>query len=231
MNTSVFYSFETSLTYAFNQMLVGIVSFIPSLLGAIVLFLLGLILAGWLKTLTVKLVNLTKLGGIIKNSTFKEFLKNAQMTQKIEVIIGEIVRWTVIILFFIASINVLGLTSVSDFLNNIILGIPTLIAAVIILVVGVFIAGFLEKMVKGSLGSGDPAFSRLVGKVVSYATLTLFILAAISQLGIARFFIETTFTGFIISLALGIGISLGLGSKDLVKLLLEGWYKNLKKKK
>jgi hypothetical protein len=231
MNTSVFYSFETSLSYAFNQMLVGIVSFIPSLLGAIVLFLLGLILAGWLKSLTVKLVNLTRLGGIIKNSAFKEFLKNAQMTQKIEIIIGESVRWIIIILFFIASINVLGLTSVSEFLNNIILGIPTLIAAIIILVVGVFIAGFLEKMVKGSLGSQDPAFSRLVGKVVSYATLTLFILAAISQLGIARFFIETTFTGFIAALALGIGISLGLGSKDLVKLLLEGWYKNLKKKK
>lgn len=231
MNTNVFYSFENSLSYAFNQMLVGIVGFIPSLLGAIVLFLLGLILAGWLRTLTIKLVNLTKLGGLIKNSAFKEFLKNAQMTQKIEIIIGEIIHWIVIILFFIASINVLGLTAVSEFLNNIILGIPTLIASVIILVVGVFIAGFLEKMVKGSLGSNDPAFSRLVGKIVSYATLTLFILAAISQLGIARFFIETTFTGFIAALALGIGISLGLGSKDLVKLLLEGWFKNLKKKK
>ena len=231
MNTNVFYSFENSLSFAFNQVLVGIVGFIPSFLGAVVLFLLGLILAGWLRTLTIKLVNLTKLGGIIKNSAFKEFLKNAQMTQKIEVVIGEIVHWLVIILFFVASINVLGLTSVSQFLNSIILGIPTLIAAIIILVVGVFIAGFLEKMVKGSLGSQDPAFSRLVGKIVSYATLTLFILAAISQLGIARFFIETTFTGFVAALALGIGISLGLGSKDLVKTLLDGWYKNLKGKK
>ena len=230
MNTSVFYSFESSLVYAFNQVLVGIVSFIPSLLGAIVLFLLGLILAGWLKTLTIKLVNLTKLGGHIKNSAVKEFFKNAQMTQKIEIIIGEIIHWLVIILFFIASINILGLTSVSEFLNNIILGIPTLVAAIIILAVGIFIAGFLEKMVKGSLGSQDPAFSRLVGKIVSYATLTLFILAAISQLGIARFFIETTFTGFIAALSLGIGISLGLGSKDLIKSLLESWYKNLKKK-
>jgi hypothetical protein len=230
MNTNFVYSFENSLNLAFNQVLVGIIGFIPSLLGAIVLFLLGLILAGWLKSLTVKLVNLTKLGGHIKNSAIKEFLKNAQITQKIEIILGEIVHWIVIILFFIASINVLGLTSVSDFLNNVILGIPTLVAATIILVVGVVIAGFLEKMVKGSLGSNDPAFSRLVGKVVSYATMTLFILAAISQLGIARFFIETTFTGFIAALAIGIGISLGLGSKDLVKTLFDGWYKNLKKK-
>lgn len=230
MNTNFVYSFENSLSYAFNQMLVGIIGFIPSLLGAIILFLVGLILAGWLKTLTVKLINLTKLGGHIKNSTVKEFLKNAQITQKIEIIIAEIIYWLIIILFFIASINILGLTSVSNFLNTIILGIPTLVAAIIILVVGVFIAGFLEKMVKGSLGSGDPALSRLVGKIVSYATMTVFVLASISQLGIARFFIETTFTGFIAALSIGIGISLGLGSKDIVKTLLNNWYKNIKKK-
>lgn len=231
MNTNFVYSFENSLTFAFNQVLVGIIGFIPSLLGAVVLFLVGLILAGWLKRLVIKLLNLAKLGGHFKNVSLNEFLKNAQITQKIEIIVGEIVHWLVIILFFIASINVLGLNSVSDFLNGIILGIPTVIAAVIILIVGVVIAGFLEKLVKGSLGSGDPALSRLLGKVVSYATLTLFILAAISQLGIATFFIETTFIGFIAALALGMGISLGLGSKDLVKTLLEGWYKNIKSKK
>jgi len=230
MQTNFVYSFENSLSYAFNQVMVGIIGFIPSLLGAIILFLLGLILAGWLKTLVVKLLNLTKLDGVIKNATIKEFLKNAQITGKIEIIIGEVVRWLTIALFFAASVNILGLTSVSEFLSNIILGIPTLVAAIIILVVGVVIAGFLEKMVKGSLGSQDPALSRLVGKVVSYATLTLFILAAISQLGIARFFIETTFTGFIAALAIGIGISLGLGSKDLIKTLLEGWYESIKKK-
>jgi len=230
MNTSFVYSFENSLSFAFNQVMVGIISFIPSLLGALVLFLLGLILAGWLKAIIVKVLNLTKLDGVIKNTAIKEFLKNAQVTGKIEIIIGEVVRWLVIALFFVASVNILGLTSVSEFLNNIILGIPTLIAAIIIFVVGVVIAGFLEKMVKGSLGSSDPAFSRLAGKVVSYATMILFTLAAISQLGIARFFIETTFTGLIAAIALGIGISTGLGSKDLMKTLLEGWYKNLKKK-
>lgn len=229
MNTNFVYSFENSLSFAFNQMMVGIISYLPSLLGALVIFLLGLILAGWLKKLTIKLLSLIKLDGAIKNAAIKDFLKNAQITGKIEIVIGEVIRWLTIVLFFVASVNILGLTSVSLFLNNIILGIPTLIAAVIILAVGIVIAGFLEKMVKGSLGSSDPAFSRLVGKVVSYATMTLFILAAISQLGIARFFIETTFTGFIAALALGIGISLGLGSKDLVKTLLDSWYKNLKK--
>ena len=229
MQTNVVYSLENSFTLATNQVMVGIVSFLPNILGAVVLFIIGWILADWLKTLTVKVVNITKLGSLFKNPAVTDFLKNAQVSQKIEDIIGEVVKWLVITLFFVASINVLGITAISLFLNGIIAGIPTLIAAVITLAIGVFVAGFLEKMVKGSLGSGDPSMSRLIGKVVSYAIMTFFVLAALSQLGIATFFINTLFVGFILAIALALGIGLGLGSKDLIKKLLEDWYKKIEK--
>ena len=229
MQTNVVYSLENSFTLATNQVMVGIVSFLPNILGAVVLFIIGWILADWLKTLTIKVVNITKLGSVFKNPAVTDFLKNAQVSQKIEDIIGEIVKWLIITLFFVASINVLGITAISLFLNGIIAGIPTLIAAVITLAIGVFVAGFLEKMVKGSLGSGDPSMSRLIGKVVSYAIMTFFILAALSQLGIATFFINTLFVGFILAIALALGIGLGLGSKDLIKKLLEDWYKKIEK--
>lgn len=229
MQTNVVYSFENSLSLAANQFLVGIISFLPSVLGALILFLIGWIIADWLKTLTTKIVNLTKLGSLFKNPAITDFLKNAQVSQKFEVIVGEIVKWLVIALFFVASINILGIASISAFLNTIIAGIPTLIAAIITLAIGVVVAGFLEKMVKGSLGSTDPSMSRLVGKVASYAVMTFFVLAALSQLGIASFFINTVFVGFIFALALALGLGLGLGSKDLIKSLLETWYKKIEK--
>lgn len=209
--------------------MVGIISFLPNILGALVLFLLGWILADWLKALVNKIVNITKLGSLFKNPAVTDFLKNAQVTQKIEDLLGEIVKWLVITLFFVASVNLLGITSISLFLNSIIAGIPTFIAAFITLAIGVVVAGFLEKMVKGSLGSGDPSMSRFVGKVVSYAVLSFFILAALSQLGIATFFINTVFVGFILAIALALGIGLGLGSKDLIKKILEDWYKKIEK--
>ncbi len=79
------------------------------------------------------------------------------------------------------------------------------------------------------MGSSDPSMSRLVGKVISYAVMTFFVLAALSQLGIASFFINTVFVGFIFAIALALGIGLGLGSKDLIKDLLETWYKKIEK--
>ncbi|KKT41545.1 MAG: Small-conductance mechanosensitive ion channel-like protein [Candidatus Collierbacteria bacterium GW2011_GWD2_45_10] len=229
MQTNVLLSFQNSLSFAANQVLVGVLSFLPNVLGALVVFLIGWLIAEWLKTLATKIVNVTKLGSLFKNPVITDFLKNAQVSQKFEDVVGEVVRWLVITLFFVAGINMLGITSISLFLNGIIAGIPTLIAAILTLVIGVVVAGFLEKVVKGSLGSSDPSMSRLAGKVVSYAVMTFFVLAALSQLGIASFFINTVFVGFIMALALALGLSLGLGSKDITKKVLEDWYKKIEK--
>ncbi|KKT39636.1 hypothetical protein A3K29_01930 [Candidatus Collierbacteria bacterium RIFOXYB2_FULL_46_14] len=229
MQTNVLLSFQNSLSFAANQVLVGVISFLPNILGALVVFLIGWLIADWLKTLTTKIVNVTRLGSLFKNPVITDFLKNAQVSQRFEDVIGEIVKWLVVTLFFVAGINILGITSISLFLNGIIAGIPTLIAAVITLVIGIVVAGFLEKVVKGSLGSSDPSMSRLVGKVVSYAVMTFFILAALSQLGIATFFINTVFVGFIMAIALALGLSLGLGAKDITKKVLEDWYKKIDK--
>ena len=210
-------------------MTLGIVNFFPTLLGALLVFVIGLLIANWLKSLTIKLLNVTKLGNLITNPAIKDFLKNAETSQKIEEVIGEIVRWIVLALFFMASVNILGLTTVTDFLYSIFSYIPNLLASVIILLIGVVLAGILEKVVKGSLGGVDISLSRFMGKLVSYTVMIISVLAALSQMGIAQSFIEVIFTGFVVTLALAFGLGLGLGSKDIIKGILEDWYKALKK--
>ncbi|HEX9008239.1 MAG TPA: hypothetical protein VF837_03200, partial [Patescibacteria group bacterium] len=91
MQSNILYSFENSFSLASGQLLTGILSFVPTLLGAIIVFLVGLILGNWAKSLLVKIINVTKLSEVIGNPAIKEFLKNAQVNQKIEVVIGEIV--------------------------------------------------------------------------------------------------------------------------------------------
>ena len=221
---------ESSFSSALNEMLLGILGFVPVLLGSLVVFLIGVIIANWLKSLTVRIINITKIGSLITNPAVKDFLKNAETSQKVEEVIGEIVRWAVFILFFMASINILGLTTVTDFLNSIFSYLPTLLASVIILLVGVVVAGLLEKVVKGSLGGLDISISRFMGKLVSYTVMIIAVLAALSQMGIAQNFVDVIFTGFVATLTLALGLGIGLGSKDIIKAILEDWYKNFKKR-
>ena len=229
MTNNPFSVFETSLSQAYSQVLTGIISYIPLILGALLVFLFGLFVANWVKSILVKLINLTKISEVISNPAIKEFLKNAQISQKIEEVVGEVGKWLVIAIFFTTSINILGLTTVTNFLNTLFGYLPNLAAAIFILVIGVILAGIVEKLVKGSLGSMDVSLSRLLGKITSYAVMIIATLAAISQMGIAQRFIELIFAGFIATLALAIGLGLGLGSKDIIKSILEDWYKSLKK--
>jgi len=229
MNNTPISLFENAITEATNQVLVGVIAYVPSIIGALFIFLVGVVVAGWVKSIVIKLINITKLSEVISNPAIKEFLKNAQVNQKIEEVVGEIVKWFVLAIFFTTSINILGLSTVTNFLNSIFAYLPNLAAAIFILVIGVILAGTLEKLVKGSLGGIDISFSRLMGKISSYAVMIIASLAAISQMGIAQRFIELIFTGFIATVALALGLGFGLGSKDIIKNVLDDWFKNLKK--
>ena len=142
---------------------------------------------------------------------------------------GQMIRGLIILIFFVTSVNLLGLSTITQVLSRILAYIPNVIGAAVILVVGVLIAGIVEKLVKGSLGSIDIKMGRGVAKLVSYTVVVFTALAAFSQLGIAESFVNTIFIGFIAMMAIGLGLSLGLGSKDLVKTILEDWYKNIKR--
>ncbi len=229
MTDNFLLSVQGSLYNAASSILVSLVSYIPTLLAAMFVFVVGLILANWLKLIVVKLLNALRLSELLNRGGLKHFLENAEITQKIETVLGELVRYLTILIFFVASINLLGLRTVTEVLNGLLGYLPSIFAAVIIFGAGVVLAGFLEKIVKGSLGGIDVKLSRLMAKFTSYLVVVFTVLAAISQLGIAKNLIDTLFIGFVSMLALALGLSLGLGSKDLVKTVLEDWYKNFRK--
>lgn len=213
----------------FNQLTTDFVFFIPTFLVALIVFLVGLLLARVARNLIVKLFSALKLSKLTSSPTLTKFLKNADIEKKLENVFGEIVRWLIILVFFITSLNLLGLSTLTEVLSGLLNYIPNIFAALVILLAGTLLAGFLEKVVKASLAGFDVRTSRIMGKFTSYMIMVIVILAAISQLGIAQYFINIIFIGFIAIITLAFGLGLGLGSKDLIKTILEDWYKNLKK--
>ena len=230
MNNLVVSSWQESFFVAVATILTNIISYIPTILVAILVFLLGMILSKWMSSLVVKFLGLIKLSSLFQKVGFSPFLQKAEIKVKLEEIIGGIVRWLVILIFFVTAVNILGLTTVSLVLNNILGYIPRVISAILILALGVLLAGFVESFVKGTLVQVDLKVSLLLGKVASYLVVIFSTLVAINELGIAQSFINILFMGVVAALSLGLGLSFGLGAKDLVGRVLEDWYKNFKKK-
>jgi hypothetical protein len=192
-------------------------------------FALGWILAGILHKLTLKLLQALHLSEWVNSPAIGKFLTEAGYEKKLEQAIAQAIRFLTILVFFVAAVNLLGLTTVSLVLTGILGYIPNVIAAILILVMGTLFAGVVESVVKGSLGAVDLKTSRLLGKTSSYIVLVFTILASLSQLHIAAEFVQTLFLGIVATISIGLGLSIGLGSKDLVSKVLTEWYENFKK--
>lgn len=218
------------LTEAFvgANILVIVYQFIPRLLAAIIVFLVGLFLGKIVKKISVKLLESLNLSKLSKNSSFEKFLEKAEVKAQIEEIIGSILKFLIILVFIVTSINILGIPTISQLLNNILAYIPKVISAIFVLGIGTLLAGIIESLVKGSVGQFDGRTSRLLGKIASYIMMIFTVMAAFNELGIAKEFMNILFIGFVSMLSIGFGLAIGLGAKDVVSEFLSGWVKNLK---
>ncbi len=220
---------QTALTGAFTNFIQATVSFLPRLFSSFLIFILGILISKWLRSLTLKSLHLLKFDAFAKDKKVKKFLAEAEITQKIEEAIASLVKWVVILVFFIAALNVLGLTTISNLLFNLVAYLPNVLSAIVVLALGILLAGLMESLVKGALASIDIKTSRLMGKITSYVVVVIAFLVAISELNIAQNFINIIFMGFVTTISLGFGLALGLGGKDLVSQILNDWYRDLKK--
>lgn len=222
-------SWQDAFLLALNDTLVNVLTYIPTILAALAVFFIGLIVAKWCKALTVKVLKLLRFSVLVKKSGIEPFLKKAEIEVKAEEILGSMVKWLIILVFFIATINLLGLSTVSIVLNSILGYIPRVVSAVLVITIGVLLAGLVERVIKGALSQVDVKASRLLAKIASYLVVIFASLAAINELQIAQALISTLFMGFVAMLALGIGLAIGLGAKDLVAQILKEWYEGFKK--
>ena len=222
-------NWQDAIIVAGSSVLSRLAIFIPNLLGAILILIIGWLAGAWLKFLVSKILGAVKLNALITGTAVDSFLKKAEIRGKIEDILGSTVRWLTIFIFFIAAVNILGLSTVSQVLNNILGYMPKVFSAAIVLLAGVLLAGLVESLVKGAVGSVAVSVSRFLGKLASWIVMIFATLAAISELGIAANFINTLITGTIAMLSLGLGLALGLGSKDIVKEILTEWYGTVRK--
>lgn len=199
---------------AFNDLLSRFVSFLPGLIGAIVIVIIGLIIAALVAKLVEKVVKMLGIDSVIARLQH-EITGKPGREVKASLVLREVVRWFLIFVFLIAASETLRLTQLSAFLNSILLYIPNIIVAVIILTVAMVLAKYVSEVLMSSDAVANSNFeSRIVSAVAKWAIIIFGILAALIQLGIAPSLINSIVIGIIAAMSLAIGLSFGLGGRD-----------------
>lgn len=211
------------LEQSFQQLVSGIVTFIPNLLFAIVIFIIGWVVGSILGRVLNQVVKAIKVDQALKSAGVEDVLARAGFGLDSGKFLGGLVKWFIIIVFLVASLEVLGLTQVNIFLQQVVLlYLPQVIVAVLILLVAAVIAEIVQNVVTGAAKAAGMANSaRFLGTTARWAIWVFAALAALGQLGIATAFVQTLFTGIVVALSLAFGLAFGLGGQEAAGRFLE----------
>ncbi len=206
---------SSGLRSSFVDLWAGVVSFIPNLIVALIIFVAGWAIGSLLGQVVSQIVRSLKIDNLLRSAKVDEVLKRAGFNLDSGRFLGELVEWFVIVVFLVASLDVLGLTQVNTFLRDVVLTyLPQVIVAVLILLVAVVIASAMQRLVVGSAMAAGVRSANFLGSITKWAIWIFAVLMALFQLGIAVPFVQTLFTGFIVALSLAFGLSFGLGGQQ-----------------
>ncbi|HRH22849.1 MAG TPA: hypothetical protein PLB51_02570 [Candidatus Paceibacterota bacterium] len=211
-----------TITEAFQGIWNGVVGIVPNLVAAFLIFVVGWVVAALLARLVAQIIKAIKVDQALDQAGLGVVVKRAGFNLDSGAFLGGLVRWFVIVAFLVASFEVLGLTQVNVFLQNVVLlYLPQVIVSVLILLVAVVIADAMQKVVVGSARAANVKSANFLGSVTRWAIWIFAILTVLVQLGIAVSFINTLFTGVVVALSIGFGLSFGLGGQDAARGFIE----------
>jgi hypothetical protein len=217
-----------TLLFLSDQVLTDLVLFLPKLIVAFLVLVVGAALARTFKSVSISVMEKLRFSKAFQKTPVEHFLTDAELGNKVEVVIGSVLYWLVMLVVIHTTVSILGLTSLTVLIGRILEYLPSLLSSIVILFFGLLIAGIVESLVKGAVKSVDGKSSRLLGKIASYSVMVVTVLAAVSELGIASEFIFILFVGFVITISLAFGLAFGLGGKDVVNMMMTEWYKKTK---
>jgi small-conductance mechanosensitive channel len=193
-------------------------SYLPQLVGAIIILIIGYVVAKALQALVGRVLRGVGFDRWMERGGIKQFFDRAQTNHTPATILGLLVFWFVFIIALTMAADALGIPQVSVVLGQLIAYIPSIIAAILILILAALLANFLSGIVRGATGSD------ILASIARYAIIVYAVFAAITQLGIAVELTTPTFLIVLGAVALAAALAFGIGGREVARDILEKAY-------
>lgn len=191
-----------------------IVTFLPNVIGAVVVFVIGVVIAMVLRTVVVRIVGLLRIDEALDRLDIKVPFERAGIRLHVGGLLGWIVKWFFVIVALIAATDILGWQEVTDYLKQVVLFLPNVMIAVIILLAGIMLGNFVQRLVRSAVDAAKLASATFLAGMAKWSIVTFSFMAALVQLNIAQDLIRVLFTGLVFMVSLAGGLAFGLGGKE-----------------
>lgn len=211
--------FISAISTALSQLF----SAVPYIIGALLILVVGWIVAGLVGTLVVKLARAVKVDTVGDKIGVNRFLERSGTKMHASNIFGEIVKWVIRLVFIEMAAAQLGMAQVTQIINQILAFIPNIVVAILVLGVGAFLGQVLGGIARGFAAESNVGKPELAAKIVNVAVLAFAVIAALNVLDIAPVVVNTLYIGLVAAIAIAMGLAFGLGGRDTAARLTERW--------
>ena len=213
-----------SLLSAMSSLWASVAAFIPRLFGALVVVLLGFVVAKLLDTLLSKVLAKVGLDRLMAGTGLTKLLGRAGIRIPVSALIGKVVYWFVLLIFLVSAAESLGLERVSATLDMLALYVPKVFGAALILLAGVLLAQLLSGLVRGAAESVGLDYANGLARMAQGLVIIISISVAIGQLEVKTELLNYVIAIVLITVGLAVALAFGLGSRELVSQILAGIY-------
>jgi hypothetical protein len=222
--TAMFDASRTALVDSFTRAYDQVIELAPKLLAMVVVVVVGYIAAHLLARVFKKLSEKFGLQTAAERSGLAESMRHMGIQRNVPAIVGTLVFWLLMCVFIMAAFNILGLEKLSTAMGKVVDYIPNLLVATVVVVVGLLVASFLRGVVATSADRVGVTYAERLANGCYYVLALLTFIAAFNQLGIEFGLLDRLILIAFGGLALGFGLSVGLGGREVMAGILAGYY-------
>ena len=199
-------------------------AFLPRLAVALVILLLGWLLAKAFRLGVVKSLRALNFHVLTEKAGVDDFLKQGGTERDTTDLFGWLAHALVVLASLVLAANSLDLSQVTDLLGKVVLFVPRLMVAMLVLVFGSYFARFVAGAVRGYCKRVDINDSELLARLAQYGVMSFVILLAIDHLDIGGGLIQQTFLILLAGVVFAVALALGLGARERAQSLVERWF-------
>lgn len=211
-----------------------LIAFIADLILAIIVFIIGYLIAVGIGKLITEILKSIKFNRLFEKEGWRRALQRANVEVNPSEFIGAIFKWVFVIVSLLLAVDILNLTSFAVFLTDVLAYLPNVIVAVLVVVVAIIISDITEKVVRATVERLKVGYGYVAASIVKWAIGIFTLFLVLDLLLPNSVFVKTLYTsiiyGIVGALALGIGLAIGLGGKETAAKVISDTHKKIEER-
>jgi len=214
-------NWESLIVVPVREMLTRILAYLPVLLGALIILIVGWIIAKVIRRIIDWLLKTVRFDAMADKTGITEVLRKGDLKITAREVVSGLVYWLIMIMVLVMTVDALGLPKAADVLASLFAYVPKVIAALLVLVVAMFLASFVSGIVRTAAGNANLPKPEIFAGISRWAIIIFAVTVALEQLGIAPLLVTATFNIILGGVCLALALAFGLGGKDAAARYLE----------